>query len=42
MTAELVALAAIVVLPAGLFLAWLALMGALVAALAAPTETDAA
>jgi hypothetical protein len=41
-TAELFALAAIVVLPAGLILAWLALMGALVAALAVPTESEAA
>ncbi len=41
MTVELAALAAIVVLPAGLVLAWLALMGALLAALAAPTTSDA-
>ena len=41
MTIEMVAVAAIVVLPAGLFLAWLALMGAVVAALAAPTEPGA-
>ncbi len=41
MTVELAAIAAIVLLPAGLVLAWLALMGALLAALAVPTETDA-
>ena len=38
MSFELAALAAIVVLPAGLFIGWLALMGAVVAALGAPTE----
>ena len=41
MTVELAAIAAIVLLPAGLVLAWLALMGALLAALAVPTEPDA-
>jgi hypothetical protein len=39
-TPELVALAAIVVLPVGLLLAWLALMGTIVVALGAPTEPE--
>jgi hypothetical protein len=37
---ELIALIAVIVLPTGLLLGWLALMGALVVALGAPTGPD--
>jgi hypothetical protein len=39
-TAELVALAAIVVLPVGSLLVWLALMGTIVAALGASSDQE--